>query len=64
MHSAAQYGSFQCLRLFTGIGDETEMKDDLYNSTALGWAKHEGMEPLASAYFLNMGEWTSNERTR
>ena len=32
----------------TGIGDETEMKDDLYNSTALGWAKHEGMESSIS----------------
>ena len=54
MHLAAQYGSLKCLRLLLEEGTDPEIKDDLYNSTALGWAKHEGTEPSISL-FLEYG---------
>ena len=54
MHLAAQYGSLKCLRLLLEEGADPEIKDDLYNSTALGWAKHEGTEPSISL-FLEYG---------
>ena len=35
-------------------GADPDIKDDLYNATALGWAKHEGMESCISL-FLEYG---------
>ena len=54
MHLAAQYGSLKCLRLLLEEGADPDIKDDLYNATALGWAKHEGMESSISL-FLEYG---------
>ena len=48
IHLAAQYGSLKCLRLLLEKGADPYLTDDLYNSTASGWAKHEGMESSIS----------------
>ena len=48
IHLAAQYGSLKCLRLLLEKGADPYLTDDLYNSTALDWAKHEGMESSIS----------------
>ena len=44
MHLAAQYGSIECLKLLLEEGANPYIKDDLYDSTPMGWARHEGME--------------------
>ena len=44
MHLAAQYGSIECLKLLLDEGANSYRKDDLYDSTPLGWAIHEGIE--------------------
>ena len=54
IHLAAQYGSLKCLRLLLEKGADPYLTDDLYNSTASGWAKHEGMESSISL-FLEYG---------
>lgn len=51
IHLAAQYGSLKCLRLLLEKGADPYLTDDLYNSTASGWAKHEGMESSISVLF-------------
>ena len=51
IHLAAQYGSLKCLRLLLEKGADPHLTDDLYNSTALDWAKHEGTESSISVLF-------------
>ena len=48
IHLAAQYGSLKCLRLLLEKGADPYLTDNLYNSTALDWAKHEGTESSIS----------------
>ena len=44
MHLAAQFGAIEYLKLLLEEGANPYIKDDLYDSTPLGWAKHLGME--------------------
>ena len=62
MHLAAQYGSIECLKLLLEEGANPYIKDDLYDSTPMGWARHEGMESSINL-FAEIGVIEKNQGT-